>query len=323
MKRLITILLVIIVAFTLTACKPGSGSDENVVYVTVYPIQFLTEAIAGDTVVVKRVPGSNVHSESIDWGAKEIIDMINADILFYIEGGVDTYIPKNKDDVFSDGDVQLISIADSVEYNMVCYSAHDHSDEEGSTAAEIILNCDDSMLSPDPHFWLDPIKMMEAAVVVKDNLIATYPHNETLYNDNFTALQSSLQTLHNSFQTMADFATKPIITTNMLFTYWHYRYEIEIMSLTTSIHNSETLPSDIITYVDEALANNVHYILFEQYSNSPAGDSVLQQLLLSDPTAQAAYLSGLGNLVQEDIDAGEDYLSMMYKNLEVLESATK
>lgn len=322
MKKILLLSLTILLSLTLFACKPSTTDDHNVIYVTVYPMEYLVNEIGGDSVTVKRVPGSNVHSDSIDWGAKEIIDMINADMLFYVNAGLDNYIQNNADSTFNEGDVELIDISEFVPYNQVCYSqSHDHEGEE--LLVDPIDTCDENMLSDDPHFWLDPVLTLKAAELVRDKLIVKYPDNSLVYQNNFMVLEAALEKLDEDYQLMADEATKPIITTNMLFSYWHARYDIEILSLTADVHSNETIPGDIIEFVDEALLHEIHYILFEANTNSPAGDQLLQQLLLTDNTAQAATIHGGGTLTNEEINNGTTYMTLMYENLEILNSATK
>ena len=320
MKRIIMLVATILIVITLSSCNKSLCEGENCVYVTVYPMQYLVEQIARDYVDVARVPGSQVHSESIDWSAKEIIDMKNADILFYINGGVDTYIPEKEESVFQDSNVKLVDISDTLIYNEVCFShEHDHTGEEPDEP----LECDENSLSEDPHFWLDPVRMLIAAEVVKDELILEFPEHESTFIDNYELLKIKLERLDTGYQLMADGATKPIITTVMLFTYWHVRYDIEILSITTSAHSSESSASDIIYFAEEAALHDIHFVLFEKNTNSPAGDGVLDELIKVDDTATSAYLHGLGNLTTEEIDADLDYLSVMYENLEVLRDATK
>jgi len=320
MKRIIMVIATILIVITLSACNKSLCEGENCIYVTVYPMQYLVEQIAGDYVDVARVPGSNVHSDSIDWSAKEIIDMKNADILFYINGGVDTYIPEKEVSVFKDSNVKLVDISDTVVYNEVCFShEHDHSDDE----VEELLVCDENSLSEDPHFWLDPVRMLQAAEVVKDELILEFPENESVFIDNYEFLKLKLERLDADYQVMADEATKPIITTVMLFTYWNVRYDIEILPITTSLHSTESSASDIIYFAEEAVIHESHFVLFEKNTNSPSGDGVLDELLKLDETASAAYLHGLGNLTTEELDSESNYLTLMYENLEVLKEATK
>ena len=321
MKRILLIVLSIMLFMTLSACKPDNGIEE-VIYVTVYPMQYLVEEIAGDTVLVKRVPGSTVHSESIDWTGKEIVDMINADILFHVNAGVDTYIHNSIDSVFSDGDVTLVDVSQNITYNRVCTTPeHTHLHPEENP----VLDCDENALQEDPHFWLDPVRMLQAAELVKDKLIVAYPDNSVLYENNFTVISAALEKLHDDYQLMADEAIKPIITTAMLFTYWHVRYDLEIMSIVIDAHShsSETLPGDLIEFVEEAQLYFIHEILFEKNANSPAGDQVLQALQEVDEEAKALYLHGLGNLTAEEIEDGSTYISIMYDNLDVLIEATK
>lgn len=321
MKKTIILLLIILAAFTLTACKDNEETSENVVYVTVYPMEYLVTQIAGDTVDVQRVPGSNTHSDSIDWSAKEIIDMINADLLFYVNAGVDTYIPNNADTTFKDANVELIDISKTIAYNQVCYThTHDHEEENHSEEAEV---CDPNALSDDPHFWLDPVRMLEAAQLVRDKLLVTFPENSELYNTNFTVLSAALEKLHEDYQAMADQAVKPIITTSMLFMYWNARYDIEILSLSMSAHSTEDIPGDIIEFVEEATFHEIQYILFEVNSNSPAGEQLLEALKENMDSAEKLYIHGLGNISLEERDSGKSYMSIMYQNLEVLKSATK
>lgn len=317
MKKVMVFISTVLIILTLSACDKNENVNENVVYVTVYPMQFLVEQIAGDIVDVKRVPGSQVHSESIDWTAKEVIDMINADLLFYVNGGIDTYIPDNAGSTFKDANVSLIDVSQSISYNQICLS-DEHDDEES-----VPLTCDENSLTDDPHFWLDPVRMLQAAELVKDKLIITYPNSIAVFENNYTVLHAALEKLDYDFQEMADDAVKPIITTVLLFSYWSVRYDLDILSISTSAHSSENIPSDIIHYSEQAVLYNIHYILFEKNANSPAGLQVLTQLLLTDETAAALYLHGLGNLTTNELDAGANYISIMYDNLSVLNLATK
>lgn len=317
MKKLMLLIATLVIIFALSACKPSNGNEDNIIYTTVYPVQYLVEQLAGDTVRVERVPGSLAHSTSYSWSARELVEMVNSDLLFYIGGGVDNYIPNNEA-AFSDGDVQLVDLSQHIEYNMICLS-HNHEETEEAVGD----NCDENALTPDPHFWLDPVKMLQAAHFIKDKLISKYPDNEKIINNNYLVLSKLLETLDQDFQTVTSKATKPIITTVMLFTYWHERYDLDILPLTKSIHTSDQDPSDIIDIIVEATEKNIHYILFEKNANSPSGEQVLLELRDVFNDADQLYLHGLGNLTSEEFENGSNYVTIMYENLDILELATK
>lgn len=117
MKKTMMLIGLLLTIFSLAACKQNDDDETPVIYVTVYPMQFLVEEIAGNTVDVERVPGASSHSASIDWSAKEIISMINSDLLFYVHAGADDYIPNNAD-VFTDGSVELVDMSQHLTYNL-------------------------------------------------------------------------------------------------------------------------------------------------------------------------------------------------------------
>jgi len=326
MKKITVMILALLIVFTLTGCGDDTPQGENVIYTTVYPMQFLVKKIGGNTVTVERVPGSTMHShdDTIAFSAKDQINMINADLLFYVDGGLDTYIPNLEETVFKDGHVELVNVSDFVTYAEVCYSHdHTHEDEDHEDETYVEEPCDVNALSEDPHFWLDPKRMLDALELVKDKLIVMYPENSELYNNNYTVLKASLEKLDQDFQDMADLATKPIITTTLLFNYFNEAYDIEILSLTTSVHTSEVDPGSIIDIVNQAVVNEIHYIVFEKNSNFPTAEEVLTQLQEQDSTAQKVELHALGNLTQDEIDNGATYLSIMLENLAILEEATK
>lgn len=323
MKKTIILLLIAVLTLSLSACNDTDTAAEDVIYVTVYPMEYLVTQIAGDTVEVRHVPGSNTHSTSIDWTGKEIIDMMEADLIFYVNAGLDTYIPNNADTIFKDANVELVDISSTVTYNQVCYS-HTHDHEEEEDPEEVISEeCDPNALSEDPHFWLDPVRMLEAAKLVHDKLVVTYPENIELFNMNFTVLNAALEKLHEDYQVMADEATKPIITTSMLFMYWNNRYDIDIISLSMSAHTPQDVQGDKILFLEEALLHEIQYVLFETNSNSPDGDQLIELLRDESVDASRLYIHGLGNISVEERDFGKTYMSIMYQNLEVLKSATK
>ena len=248
MKKVTGLVLTFLIVFTLAGCGDDNTENENVIYTTTYPMQYLLEQIGGDTVTVTRVPGSTMHShdDTIAFSAKDQIDMINADLLFYVDGGVDTYIPNIIDTVFKDGPVELVNVSEYVVYEQVCYSDNHIHDEETEVIQQETETCDANSLSEDPHFWLDPNRMIIALELVKDKLIVTYPENSELYTNNYTVLRAALDKLNEDYGAMAELATKPMVTTTLLFHYFHTAYEIEIISLTTSVHTTEVDATSII-----------------------------------------------------------------------------
>ena len=90
---LISLVLVIVLA----ACKGTSQpSDKNELdmYTTVYPLQYIVEQIAGEYVNVETIypPGADEHT--YEPTQKEMIELAQADSLFYIGLGLEGFIDK-------------------------------------------------------------------------------------------------------------------------------------------------------------------------------------------------------------------------------------
>lgn len=319
MRKIFLLLTIAVMAITLTGCNNTPREDTNVVYITVYPMQFLVEEIAGDTIEVNIVPGTS-HSSGNPWTAQEIISMSDSDLLFYVNGGADSYVESNAS-LFEGENVMLVDMSQHIEYNEICLSHDDHDDDDEEHEETVV--CDENSLTPDPHFWLDPVKMLIAAEFVKDKLIATFPDNQELYNNNYTVLEATLTQLDLDFQLMADEATSPILTTVRLFTYFHERYGIEMESMTNDIHESEEQAGAIIEFLDYAAANDISYIMFEKHINSPLGEKVLTALQGTNSEASKLELHGLGFITVDEEENGSTYITIMYDNLEALNLSTK
>lgn len=322
MKKYILLSLIVLLSFTLTGC----GDDEekgNTVYVTVYPVQYLVEAIAGDTVKVERVPGSQVHSESIAWQPQEIIDMKDSDLIFYVNAGLDPYIPDSEFSTFRGASTSLVDLSSSVEYGKICASeSHTHFEDDHSEGEEPLV-CNENSLQDDPHFWLDPVRFLVVAEFVKNELIKEYEGNSALYEANFLLLQADLVKLNEDFELMATQVTKPLLATSLLFTYISNRYLIEIISMSTTPHSGDNIPGDLIEYTQEVVAHDIRYIIYEKNSYSYAGDTLFDELNGDNYEIEKGYIHGLGNLTTEEIDTGQDYLKIMYDNLTMLHISTK
>ncbi len=320
MKKIITLFLLLTTIFVLTGCNTIETKEHNV-YVTVYPVQYLVEELVDDTFAVNIVPGFTNHSDSVSWSAKDIIAMKSADLLFYLEGGFDNYIPNNEA-IFDGGEVSLYSLEEAADYAHFCGThEHDH-DEEEHVEETHDTECEADVYE-DPHFWLDPVRMSEVADYIASVLKTTFTDKVDIIDENLVSLQSKLTTLDEAYHEALHDSTKPLLLTSKLFMYIEERYHVEMLSITDDVHASTTVPDDIIHFVEEAEFHNISYILYEKYSNSPAGDVVLEDLLKINPDAVRGDLHSLGQLTEEEKDASEDYISLMYDNLEVLKNAIK
>ncbi len=329
MKRILFILLVPLLAVILYACGNDNNSDdEAVVYVTAYPVEYLVNMIGQDITTAKYVPGSTAHGHGFDWSGQEIIDMQNADILLYVGAGLDPYITSNYE-TLNEGSVRLTKISDYVTPIEVCMS-HDHIDEDEhehhhDDDDDDDTVCEDAELIEDPHMWLDVERMQAIASLVRDQLIISYPNETEHINNNYLVVEKLLEKLQDDYATALDAVTKPIITNVKLFSYYESAYDLVINPFTKNAHShdDESTPTDYPEFVDYALSHDISIILFEQNANSPAGETLLTELQKENPDASKLYLHPLGYLTRDEVKTGQNYITIMYANLDSLLQATE
>lgn len=170
----------------------------------------------------------------------------------------------------------------------------------------------------DPHIWIDPLKMIETAEILKDELIKMNAEDTDLYEDNFKQLVQKLETLDKEFsEVLSAKENGKIIVPHAAFGYWE-RYGIEQLPVSGYSMSEEPSQQELTELMKTAEDNDLEYVLFEQ-NNSGQVSEVIQQEI----NAEAEYIHNMEVLTESNISEKEDYISLMKRNLEVLDKVTK
>jgi zinc transport system substrate-binding protein len=315
MKKVLIIITFILSGILLLGCNDRNMSHD--IYVTVYPLQYVAEEILeGTEYTVGIVPGVTSHESSVDWSPREIIAMTEATYLFYIGANYDYYIDYQIDSIFSNKLVELVKIQDSGYIEFIPGEIHeqDHDDEHTHDAH----TTNTSALGIDPHFWISPIKILEVAELVYDKLIEAYPEEDTLLSDNYDNLLLTLQELSDDYQEAIDKLTNIVLTSTNLYGYLRNDYGLNFMPISTGYHEE----SDQFTLeqkqkiVAEADFHNIQYIIYEKYTTSPLSDAVREELSMGK-----LEFNILQSILDEEVNAGKNYVTIMYDNLELIKTA--
>jgi zinc transport system substrate-binding protein len=310
-------------AMTLFACN--NDIEQHDVYVTVYPMEYVAASLLeGTEKSVGIVPGVSSHETATDWSAKEIIAMTDADLLFYVGGNYDQYIDI-RIDIFEGKTVELVKFEDHPAYitfieGVVHDHDHDHDEEDDhdTTTTE-----EEHTLGIDPHFWISPLRVQQATSLIYEKLIATYPDLETTIEANYTTLMDDLQQLNDDFDSILDNGTKPALTSTNLYGYLEADYGLDYIPISPGFHEeAESFTvEEKNRIVNAATEHGIRHIIYEKYTNSPLSDAIFRDLeeMEMDPVKLEFHV--LQMITDENEDAGEDYITIMYDNLEVFETA--
>ena len=317
MKKWLLILSVLMTGLMTYSCTPQNY--EHDIFVTVYPLQYVIEEIFEDTgLTVGLVPGVSSHNEAIDWSPKEIIAMGEADFLFYVGANFDTYIDNQIGQIFTNKHVQLIK----TENNLVDFIqgiVHVH-DEENRALVPTVSDT----LGYDPHFWISPKRMITVAENIYPILVDYYPELSDEFAINYAALMSNLNSLDQAFTTLISSSTKTIMTSTNLYSYLHEDYGLEYVPISPGYHEEtdQFTSAQKQAIVDEAIEHEITHIIFERDSSSPFSTAVIAALVsLGYDVKKLVYII-MDSLHHEDIENYETYLTLMYKNYNVIAEAT-
>jgi len=292
-----------------------SEQESYDVYVTVYPLKFVTEKIfEGTGYTVGIVPGVSSHENSVDWSPKEIISMTEATYLFYVGGNYDMYIDYQINSIFINKQVELVKIEEQTSYiEFIEGILHAHDDEE---AEELTLGTD-------PHFWISPLKVQQVTSLIYDKLSVKFDDPDNHMLENYNNLIEALQDLSDAFAEVISNATMLAMTSTNIYGYLRHDYGFDYVSISPGYHEEvdqfTTQEKEII--VNHAIENNIRYIIYELYTTSPLSNAVYDALVTLNMDPVKLEFNILQSLADEEILNGENYITVMYQNLELLKLA--
>lgn len=322
-----------------TANQDFSNSEDSKlkVFTTLYPFQYAVERIGGNAVTTKTVypPGANAHTYRPD--SKEMTEIADSDAFVYMGENMEGFT-ESMADALANRDVKLIEIGKHEELFLKNGDQHSHEEEQDAHFHEHEAIHDESEKhkdgeeksdhadhshhhhhgDKDPHIWLDPVRMIEVAEIIKKNLIDLQPESKEIFTQNFEELKKDLLALDNQFtRTLKDNAHKEILVSHAAYGYWEERYGIEQIAISGLSPSEEPSQKELAHIVDTAKKHNLEYVIFEQNVTNKISKIIQEQI-----NAEALQIHNLSVLTDDDIKQNKDYVSIMKHNLHVLEKAT-
>jgi zinc transport system substrate-binding protein len=164
----------------------------------------------------------------------------------------------------------------------------------------------DDPVGDDPHIWLDPVRF---AGVVRDIAAAL---------DRAAAEPvAELRALDRDFADgLAQCRRREIVTAHDAFGYLARRYRLEQVPITGISPEAEPTPQRLEEVVDRVRRTGATTVFFETLVSPRLAETVARET-----GARTAVLNPLEGLTEEQVDRGEDYLSVMRENLAALRTA--
>lgn len=307
-KRLrISMIIVCLSAAVFVACngeadgyaEDNSNSRPLKIYASFFVLADFAQKIGGDAVEVHTLIPPGVEAHDFEPTPKRMIALGEADVFVYNGGGFEAWAEKAADTL--DGkNTRIINTAEAL--GLVNGGSDDH-------AGGLL----------DPHIWLDPHLAEKQAAAIKDALVTIDPDNAQAYEKNFNEFAEQIAALDEKIsQTVETAKRNEIIVSHAAFGHLAERYDLVQIAVSGNSPAAEPSQKELQAVIEFAKAHDVRYILYEPFVSSKVADVVRKEI-----GAEALTLHPLENVSKEDLERGEDYFSIMEKNVQHLEKALR
>ena len=286
-----------------------------------YPIQYLAEAIGGNLVKVSTVTPSNVEPHDFELSGKETAELGKADLIAYVPG-FQPSLDKAVKEVGSGPTVLDLSKPANLVHHEGVEEEHEHGDEaaDGATAESSETGHDEHGHTEgeehgsdlDPHFWLDPQRMIAVAETMEASFAKIDPANANDYKAGLDKLKTALTNLDTQYtQDLSSCQRTTFVTSHAAFGYMADRYKLTQASISGIDPETEPSPAELAN-IKTVVESTGTTTIFTEELVSPT----TAQTIAAETGAQTDVLSPLESKPERG-----DYTDAMTTNLGRLKAA--
>ncbi|ANY71943.1 ABC transporter substrate-binding protein [Paenibacillus ihbetae] len=333
--------------------KSGGSIVEGKINVitTFYPIYEFTKEIGGEEVNVVNLLPTGV--EPHDWTPKSQ-DMVNASkaqLFLYNGAGFEGWVPSFLKGLNKDSEVKAVEVSQGIQlidaegddghnhgagheaghdHSHEAEEGHDHSHESAEeehdhshdeAAAEAPAgesgSAEESSHHTDPHTWVSPKSALIMAENIKNSLVDADPEHKAQYEQRYEALKDKLAKLDQDFtEQLSGLPKKDIVVSHQAFGYLCRDYGLTQHAIMGLSPDAEPRAQDIVNLTKTVKEKGLRYVFFEELVSDK-----LAKTLASEAGVETLVLNPVEGLTKEQAANGENYFTIMEKNLQNLKKA--
>ena len=301
--------------------KEGNTSEKKSVVCTIFPEYDWTKEVIGDLkdeYEVTLLLDNGVDLHSYQPTAADIAKMATCDVFIYVGGESDGWV----EDALAEAtnkDMQVINLldvlGDTVKEEEIKEGMEAEEEEEGEVESEEGPEYDE-------HVWLSLKNAQILASAIKDSLKIVDPTNADIYEDNCNVYTDKLLTLDGEYSsTVKGSKHKTLLFGDRFpFRYLVDDYGLDYYAAFVGCSAETEASFETICFlagkVDEIGLSNIVVI---ENSNHKIAQTIIDNT--KKKNQNIIVLDSMQSTTSKDIEAGETYLSIMKKNLDVLKTA--
>lgn len=288
----------------------GCGQKEEVndsgklnVMASFYPMYDFAVKIGGDKVDVKNMVPAGTEPHDWEPATKDITGLEKADVFVYSGAGIEHWV----DDVLKSLKNNNLTVTEASS-GISLLKGEEQEEEQGE---------DHEHGEFDPHVWLSPVNAKKEMENIKNAFVKADPANEAYYQANYDTYASKFDELDKKYKdTLSPLPNKSVVVAHEAFGYLCNAYGLTQMGIEGLTPDSEPDPARMAEVIDFVKGNKVKTIFFEDLVSPKVAETIAKET-----GAKTEVLNPLEGLTDEQLKNGDDYFSVMEKNLTVLKEA--
>jgi zinc transport system substrate-binding protein len=276
------IVLILVSALLLAGCGAGGSSGKNSVVAAFYPLAYAAERIGGPSFQVENLTPPGAEPHDLELTPREVGRIVNASVVLYLSHGFQPAVSK----AVGQARGRKVDVLAGLPLH------RNVGGEAGLTA--------------DPHVWLDPL--LFARIGTKIGAALHRPSS---------AFVADMRKVDQAYRNgLRDCKRREIVTSHAAFGYLAARYGLEQVAITGLAPESEPSPKQLARVVEIVRRTHATTVFFETLVSPRLAETVAREV-----GARTAVLDPIEGLTPDEQKQGDDYLTLMRRNLVALRKA--
>jgi zinc transport system substrate-binding protein len=275
-------LIAVLAILALSGCGGSSAASTRHVVASFYPLEFAAKEVGDGSVSVTNLTPPGAEPHDIELTARDVGRIRDADVVLYLDSGFQPAV----EDAVRGAQGTTVDLLKGIRLR-------EPPDEE--TRA-------------DPHVWLDPV--LYAGVVRRIG-------GALDDRDQASALAARLLRLDREYRRgLSSCTRREIVTSHAAFGYLAARYGLEQVPIAGVSPEAEPTPRKLEAAVRRVQESGATTVFFETLVSPRVAETVARET-----GARTAVLDPIEGLTKDEAARGEDYFTIMRRNLAALRSA--
>lgn len=308
--KLLKLSLALLLALALSACAAGVSESDAAklsIVCTSFPCYDFARAVAGVAAEIRLLikPGAEVHS--YEPTPTDVLEIAQCDLFVYVGGESDVWV----EDIlasFEDDAPQTLRFFD-------CVEALEEEEKEGMTLPG--EGGQDDGVEYDEHIWTSPVNAAAMVGAMRDALCALRPEQSTAFEGSAQAYIDRIMEIDAEFRAVVDSADRRemIFADRFPFLYFAREYGLDYYAAFPSCAaESEPSAKTLAFLIDRVRRDGIPAVYTIELSSGRTA-----QAIADETGAKILTFYSAQNLSETDFAAGETYVSLMERNVAVLQ----